>query len=48
MKKKKNNINSLFHDTHKIFKPVELDYFKEYINTDAKNKIDIDIDFGED
>jgi hypothetical protein len=46
--KKKNNINSLFHDTHKIFKPVELDYFKEYINTDAKNKIDIDIDFGED
>lgn len=46
--KQKNNLNSLFHDTHKIFKPVELDYFKEYINTDAKNKIDIDIDFGED
>ena len=46
--KQKNNINSLFHDTHKIFKPVELDYFKEYIHTDARNKIDIDIDFGED
>lgn len=46
--KKQNNINSLFHDTNKIFKQVEIDYFKEYINTDVKNKIDIDIDFGED
>ena len=46
--KQKNNIKSLFHDTNKIFKIVEIDYFKQYINTDAKNKIDIDIDFGED
>jgi len=36
------------HDTNKIFEHVELNYFKEYINTDAKIKADIDIDFIED